>query len=99
MLAKLLVAMAAGGVGVGRCGESLGMAVVGPFPTDQNRQRKRDEAIRVGVWDENKGREHHREIPIVDAAVGAASILHKPGLERAEKQDTDDVAHRKADTD
>ena len=93
MLTKLLVAMAAGGAGVGRRGESLGMAAVGPFPTDQYRQRKRDEAICVWVRNENEGREHHREIPVIDAAIGAASVLHKPGLEGAEEEDADHITN------
>ncbi len=43
--------------------------------------------------DEKQRRKHHCIIPIVYPAGTAAFILHKPGLERTEKQDADDIAY------
>ena len=91
--------MLAGNAGVRRLGKAFGMAAVGPFPANQDRQRKRDEAIRIGVRNEDQRCEHHREIPIVYAAIGTASVFHKPRLERAEKEDADDVADGIGDRD
>ena len=85
--------MLAGNAGVRRLGKAFGMAAVGPFPANQDRQRKRDEAIRIGVRNEDQRCEHHREIPIVYAAIGTASVFHKPRLERAEKEDADHITN------
>ena len=93
MLTELFVAVLTGNAGVGRLGEAFGMASVGQFPTEQKQKGQYDEAIRVRMRNEYEGREHHREIPVVDSAVGTASVFHKPGLEGAEKEDADHIAN------
>ena len=47
-----------------------------------------DKRIRMGMPYEYKWSEHHCVIPVVNAAASAAFVLHKPCLERAEKQNT-----------
>ena len=37
--------------------------------------------------------EHHCKIPVIYAAIGAATIFHKPSLEGAEKEDADHIAN------
>ena len=93
MLTELFVAVFAGNAGVGRLGEAFGVASVGQFPTEQKQERHQNEAICVRMRNEYEGREHHREIPVVDSAVGTASVFHKPGLEGTEKEDTDHIAN------
>ena len=85
--------MLTGNASVRRLGKAFGMAAVIPFPANQDRQRQCDEAIRIGVRNEDQRREHHREIPIINPAVGTASVFHKPRLERAEKEDADHIAN------
>ena len=93
VFAKFLVAMLAGNACIGCFGKTFGMTLIIPFPTEQQHQRERDKAIRVGMRNEYERREHHCKIPVIDAAVCAASVLHKPGLEGAEEEDADHVAH------
>ncbi len=45
------------------------------------------------MWDEDERSEHHRKIPIIYAAIGAASVFHKPSLEGAEKEDAYHIAN------
>jgi hypothetical protein len=45
--------------------------------------------------DKEERREHHRKIPVVDSAGDAASVLEKPGLERAEKEDAYEITYGK----
>ena len=85
--------MLTGNAGIGRFGKSFGVSAVVPFPANQDRQRKYDEAIRIRVRNEDQRREHHCEIPIVYAAVSTASVFHKPRLERAEKEYADHIAN------
>ena len=42
---------------------------------------------------ENERCKHHCKIPIIYAAIGAASVLHKPCLKGAEKEDAYHVAN------
>ncbi len=93
MLAKFFVTVLTRNAGVRRLGKAFGVAAVVPLPAEQNHQRERDEAIRIWMGDENEGCEHHCEIPVVDPAIGAASVFHKPSLKRTEKQDADHIAH------
>ena len=93
MLAQLFVTMLTGNASVRRLGKAFGVAAVVPFPANQDRQRKCDEAIRIWVRNEDQRCEHHCEIPIVDSAIGTASVFHKPRLERAEKEDADHIAN------
>ena len=93
MLTELFVAVLTRNAGVGRLGKAFGVASVGQFPTEQKQKRERNEAIRIRMLNEYEGRKHHREIPVVDTAVGTASVFHKPGLEGAEKEDADHIAN------
>ena len=69
------------------------MALVIPFPTEQKHKRECDEAICVGMRNEYERCEHHCKVPIVDSAVGAAAVFHKPRLEGAEKEDANHIAN------
>ena len=85
--------MLTGNAGIGRFGKAFGVTAVVPFPANQDRQRKCDEAVRIGVRNEDQRCEHHCEIPIINPAVGTASVFHKPRLERAEKEDADHITN------
>ena len=85
--------MLARNAGICCLGEAFGMALVIPFPTEQKHQRERDEAISVGMRNEYERREHHCKVPIVDSAIGAAAVFHKPRLEGAEKEDANHIAN------
>ena len=89
--AKLLLAIRAIEALVACCREALGVQTVGDLPAQEERQRTAEQAIGVKTRDEYEGREHHCEIPIIDAAGGAATVLHEPHLEGAEEQNTNDV--------
>ena len=64
------------------------------LPYNQKNDRHAKKAPSVKPRDEEQRREHHGEIPVVDAAGHAAAVLEEPGLERAEEQDADHIAHR-----
>ena len=92
MTAKLFLAARAIKAFIGFGREALGVQSVGDLPPQQQRHGASEQAVGIPVWDKNKRREHHRKIPVIDTAGGAAAIFHKPGLERAEEQNTDDIA-------
>ena len=79
--------------------EAFGMHTVGDLPTQKQKQRKSEQGIRIYARKKDKRREHHSEIPIIDSAGRATAILHEPRLERAEKEDADDVADGIGDRD
>ena len=60
-----------------------------------NQQQKRDYKQRPEIaFSHKKERcEHHRIIPVIYSAGAAAFVLHKPGLEWTEKQDTYNVTY------
>ena len=62
------------------------------FPADQQRYGERRQYKGVILPDKKQRGEHHGIVPIVNAAVCAASALQKPALKRAEKEDTDQIA-------
>ena len=43
--------------------------------------------------------EHHCEIPIVDAAIGATAVLHKPSLKGTEEEDANHIADAVGESD
>ena len=77
------------------------MCVVGDLPFNKQRQREGDQddcewihdvtVLSFGDDDEDERGEDHGEVPIVDAASGAAAVVHHPRLEGAEEQDADHV--------
>ena len=75
------------------------MSAVGDLPPKKEEQGTAEQAVRVDMRNEYERREHHRVIPIVNAAGGTAPVLHKPGLERTEIKNADNIAHRKAERD
>ena len=85
--------MLARNAGICCLGETFGMALVIPFPTEQKHKRECDEAISVGMRNEYERREHHCEVPIIDSAIGAAAVFHKPRLKWAEKEDANHIAN------
>jgi len=93
VLAELFVAILAGDAGVGALGETLGVSLIIPLPTEQEHKGERNEAVSIRVRNKDEGREHHRKIPIIYTAVGAASVFHKPSLEWAEKEDAYHIAN------
>ena len=67
------------------------MSVERDFPTDEQRNRKREEAPCVRFHHEKERREHHGIIPVVNPAGAAAFVFEKPRLKRAEKQDANHI--------
>ena len=94
MGAELFRAVFAVQVFVRRLGEALGSAVERDLPAEQQKHGHSQKRPGIETFDEEKRCEHHRVIPVIDAAGAAAFVLQEPGLERAEKQDADHIADR-----
>ena len=101
MGAKLFFAVRALKAGVGFFRKTFGVKSKGNLPPDKQRQRaekqhKREEKRKriCRVYQEYKRREHHRVIPIVNAAARTAFIFHKQALERAVEKYANHIAHR-----
>ena len=92
MAAELLRAVGAGKALVAAGRKPLWVEVTLHLPLNHQTQSCTQEGPGVGIGNEQKGREHHGVVPVVDAAGGAAAVFHDPGLEGAEKQNADDVA-------
>jgi hypothetical protein len=75
------------------------MQAVGDLPTQKQAKRADEQTVRIQARNKNKRGKHHGKIPVVDAAGCAATVFHKPGLERAKEQDTYDVADRVSNCD
>ena len=103
MGAELFFAVYTSNGKVRRIRETLGVGVIGDLPFDEQRQGGQDQDQGKGVHDvlvisfdyheEEDGGEDHREVPVIDAASGAATVVHHPRLEGAEEQDADHVAY------
>ena len=93
MLAELLCAVLAAKRLVCSLGEALGMELVSHFPSDEDYQGEAQKSPSIDAGNEQKRSEQHCKIPVIDTAGGAAAILHKPCLERAEEQNTDNIAN------
>ena len=63
------------------------------LPTKKEHCRQQAGRGRHGAADTQKGRAQHQVIPIIDAAGNTAAIVHHPGLEGAEEQNADNIAH------
>lgn len=101
MVAELFLAVLAVEAGIGGVRESLGAAAQGDLPAEQKQKGQAQQAPGELASDEHEGGEHHGEVPVVDAADGAASVFHEPCLEGTEEKNADHVAHAvgKADKD
>lgn len=93
MVAEFFLAIFATDTLIGGRRKAFGVPPSCDLPAQKQEEREGDQCPRIGARDENEGREHHCEVPVVDAAIGAASIFHKPSLEGAEKQNADHIAH------
>ena len=91
MVTQLFRTAGAGETLVGGLGEAFRIPPQQIFPLNEQSQRNAQQAPGVEVGDKQQRREHHGEIPVVDAAGGAAAVLHQEGLEGAEKQHADQV--------
>jgi len=91
---KLLRTVLASEIAVGVFRKALRMSEKGDFPSDQQGYRQRQQTPCIGFLDKEQWREHHGIVPVVDATSGTTFVFQKPSLERTEKQDADDVAHR-----
>ena len=98
-MAKLFATVGTGETSVGDFRKTLRMQTGSDFPPDQKQQSQAKQSHGKNVVDEHQGSKHHRIVPIIDAATGAAFVFHKPCLEGAEKQDADHIAHGKGQAD
>ena len=72
----------------------FGMQVECNFPADQQCDRQYEQAPRIFLSHKKQRSEHHGIVPVVDPALAAAFVFHKPRLEGAEKQNADDITDR-----
>ena len=93
MVAEFFLAILTTDALVGGFREAFGAQVEGDLPAKKQKKRESKERPCVGARNEDERCEHHCEIPVIDAAIGTASVFHKPSLEGAEKQDADHIAH------
>ena len=94
MAAKLFFATRAIETPICCRGEPFGMQTVAHLPPHQKGKSKPKKAVCINAGNKDERGKHHRKIPVVDAAGGTATVLHKPRLEGAEKKNTDHVANR-----
>ena len=73
--------------------------MIDPLPLDQQRNGQCQQAPVKQRGDKQERRKHHGIVPVINAAGNTAFVLHKPCLERTEKQNTDHVAHGIGQTD
>ena len=92
-MAQLFLTVFAGKASIGMIGKALGVAAQRDLPAHQKQQRHSHQTPCIAFRDKDQRREHHREIPVIDPANGAASIFHDPNLEWAEKQNADHVTY------
>ena len=75
--------------------EAFGVGVDLNFPNDVNNGCKPGQTPGIDARHEQKRREHHKVIPVEDAAGGTAAVFHHPHAKRAPEQDTDQITHVK----
>ena len=93
MMTQLFRAVQTVQTSIGGDGETFGITVDYIFPPCQQDQCQPQQAQAIPAADKNHRCPHHGKIPVVNAACGAAAVLHKPTLEGTEKQNTDHVAY------
>ena len=70
------------------------MKVERDLPPYEQSDRQYQKAPCVCLADEEQRCEHHRKVPVIDAASAAAFVLQEPRLERAEEHNAYHIAHR-----
>ena len=93
VVAELFLAVLATDALVGGFREAFGAQAEGDLPAQEQKKREGKECPSVGTRNEDERCEHHREVPVIDAAIGTASVFHKPSLEGAEKENANHIAH------
>ena len=63
------------------------------LPADKKHGSQRTGGDRQRSAHGQKGRAEHQIVPVIDAAGGAAAVMHPESLEGTEKEDADNVAH------
>ena len=93
MSAELFRAARAGHIRVGVFREPLRMQEESDLPDRKQDNGDAQKTPCVEPRNEEQGREHHSEIPVVDTAGHAAPALEEKHLEGAEEQDADDIGN------
>lgn len=94
MLAKSFLAIFTSKTRIRFFGKTLGIQAEGDLPTKQEQERNAQQRPRDEMRHHQKRCEHHRIIPVIDAAARAAFIAQKPRLKGTEKEDADHIANR-----
>ena len=92
MVAEFFLTVFATDAFIGGIREAFGVKTECDLPAQQKKERERQKCPRIGARDEDERGKHHREIPVIDAAIGAATVFHEPSLEGAEKQNANEIA-------
>ena len=93
MMAELLFTICTGETSVCVLSEALGVEAEEDLPYDHKKEAHTEKRERVRVGDKGKGSKHHRVIPVVYSTASTTLVLHKPGLEGAEIEYADHIAH------
>ena len=93
MLTQFFFTLGTGQGLIGLRGPTLRMEAIGDLPLGQKHQRHEYQTPGVDGGDEDQGRAHHGKIPVVNAAGTTTAVAHHPGLEGADPQDADHIAH------
>ena len=88
MLTKLLLTIFTMQGCIGGFLKALGMKQMSHLPAHEQKKRHSKKTPSIKLKHEYIRRKHHCKIPIVYATCVAATVLHHPGLERTEKQNT-----------
>lgn len=99
MQAELLTAVLARKAGIGVRGKAFGMEAKGDLPAQKQQDGHTQKRPRIKAWDKHERSKHHGKIPIIDTAIRAASVFHKPRLKRTEKQYADHIANTVSEAD
>ena len=92
VLAEVFLAFIAAHGTVAAFIKTVGVAEMGNLPANQKDYREDAGGENQGAFQYHKRRTYHDVVPVENTAGGAAAVMHHPGLEGAEEQDTDDVA-------
>ena len=81
VVAELFVAVLTGQAAVCVLGKSFGIFAQENLPSDQQKQGHAKQRPRIKAWDKDIRGEHHCKVPVIYAAIGAASALEEPSME------------------
>lgn len=93
MRTEFLMTIFARKASIGVCGKAFGMATKGDLPTQKQQEGHTQKRPCIKIGDKHIRGKHHGIIPIIDTAIGTASVFHKPCLKRTEKQYSDHIAN------